>query len=495
MEGINRTEIDLILDEEDGKYIIPSELQTIQNRSNVPLFVACGNKLWFSNTNHNIETQPIHKVITQNDISSGLIDIILHNDKTGQKDNDTRLDYILKATNALLTHQRGVVSMPTGSGKSLVIAMLAEQLKDKKLLIIAPSLVIVSQLKSLLKKIGIINIDIFTHLTASKIEPDVIGGVPKYDCIIFDEVHKMSCNSYLKSLFRSETKQIYGLSASISKYGTCSAKFHIGKLVYELPYDIARTFKSSINGIKYFHKFEFGNSKSENMELLENQLLDLQIQMQREIWSVNGIGWAREMRIREIRARYVNMGFLIAEKSEERNSFISQILQAISKKGLLNITFLRTKECGRLLIKMMPQKSTLFWCAEGMYIYEGGECLKKVDYEYIDTNFGKELNNILATSCLQMGVNLQFTHGTINSILLLSGSTHNSLAQQVGRAVRCNPSPLPARAHTIIDLLPLLETNANNRVKDLSDYFSLSTESEILHKQENWQFEYENTTR
>jgi hypothetical protein len=186
------------------------------------------------------------------------------------------------------------------------------------------------------------------------------------------------------------------------------------------------------------------------------------------------------------------MGFLLAEKSDERNTFVSKIIEEITKKGLLNITFLRTKECGRLLIKKMKPKTTLFWCAEGMYIYEkeGDLKLKKVDYEYVDDNFGKELKNILATSVLKMGVNLQFAHGTINSILLLSGSTHNSLAQEVGRAVRGNPSPLDARAHTIIDHLPLLSTNAENRVKDLSKYFNLQFGREILHTEANWLEEY-----
>lgn len=487
-KGINRAEITF---NEDTETEIMDTFQKEQNRHNVPIYAINKNQIWYSTTNRNIEKPEVRFQIDKNTIPEILQNIILHNDKTGEYDNFSRLEYILEATNALLTHKRGIVALPTGAGKSLIIALLVQQMQKQKILITAPSLVICGQIKALLKKVGIgKNVDVFTHLTSSKIEPDKIGEKAKYDCIIFDECHKMSCNSYLKSLFRSETTQIYGLSASISKYGTCSSKFHIGPLVYELPYNIARTLKSSINAIQCFHKFEFGNSATEKMKILKDELFSLEVDMQKEIWKVSEVGWARENRIKEIRARYVNMGFLIAEKSEERNSFIAQILQAISKKGLLNITFLRTKECGRLVAKMMPPRSTLFWCGEGIYIYEGGERLKRVDYEYVDNNFGKDLNNILATSCLQMGANLQFTHGTINSILLLSGSTHNSLAQQVGRAVRCNPSSLPARAHTIIDKLPLLETNAHNRIKDLSGYFSLDCDKEILHTEEDWKSNY-----
>jgi hypothetical protein len=494
MHGINRAECPLTQNTE-SEFVIPKEIEKSQNSGNIPIYVinAKDSTLWYSANNRNEKETPVRNGINKDDISHALTQIILHNDKTGEKNNITRLGYIVEASSELFMRNRGIVSLPTGAGKTLIIATLVEQMKNERILIVAPSLVIVGQIKALLKKINIDgNVDVLTHLTASKIEPDEIGGKPKYDGIIFDECHKMKCDTYLKSLFRSETRRIYGLSASVQKYGICSAKFHIGGIVYTLPYNVVRNFESSINGIKYFHKFEFGKQKSDSIDKLKSDLYILESEMVRLINGMRGEGYVSEMRKRQIIAQFVNMGFLLAEKNEERNYFISQILQEIVRNGLLNITFLRTKECGRILIKMMPPQSTLFWCAQGMYIYEkeGDVKLKKVEYEYVDSNFGKTLHNILATSCLQMGVNLQFTHGTINSILLLSGSTHNSLAQQVGRAVRCNPSPLPARAHTVIDCLPLLNTNATNRVKDLSSYFSLDTANELLHTEEKWVEEY-----
>jgi superfamily II DNA or RNA helicase len=492
LHGENRSETNLI-HEEDGTLLIPQEVIQMQNRSSHRIYVENEDMVWYSEYSRNGRTEKVRNEIRKDEVSESLLNIILHNDRTKQFDNFSRLEYILNASNALFTKNRGVISLPTGSGKTLVIALLVEQMKDEKVLIVAPTLVIIGQIKSLLKKLNVLdNVDVLTPISAAKITPDKINGLPKYDCIIFDESHKMQSMSYLKTLLRSETKRIYGLSASISKYGVCSSKFHIGELVYNLPYDIARNLKSCINGIKHFHKFEFGKSDSEGMRKLKDDLSILEIDMIRQINSIRDRGWSAEFQKQQIIARFVNMGFLLAEKSDERNTFVSKIIEEITKKGLLNITFLRTKECGRLLIKKMKPKTTLFWCAEGMYIYEkeGDLKLKKVDYEYVDDNFGKELNNILATSVLKMGVNLQFTHGTINSILLLSGSTHNSLAQEVGRAVRGNPSPLDARAHTIIDHLPLLSTNAENRVKDLSKYFNLQFGREILHTEANWLEEY-----
>jgi hypothetical protein len=495
---LNREEFIVEKDEND-KYIIPSHVQKSQYATTVPLYVINKNGiLWYSNTNRNNKVGDLRTIITKDNISSVLLNIILHNNKTNVFDNFTRLDYIVKASNALLSTNRGIASLPTGAGKSLIIAVLVEQMQDSKVLIVAPSRVIVGQIQSLLKKINIKNVDTMTHLMASKITPDT-DGQPKYDCIIFDECHKMSCNTYIKSLFRSNTDRIYGLSASIQEYGTSSAKFHIGSLVYKMPYSLAREMSSSINGIKYFHKFPFsgGKDKTDAISQLKDELNDLHTAMIRQVSGIKDRGYFGEMQKNQIVARFVNMGFILAEKSQERNMFISSILKEIASSGLLNITFLRTKECGRLLIKMMPPKSTLLWYADGMYIYdkEGDERLKKVDYSYVDQNFGLGLNNILATSCLQMGVNLQFTNGTINSILLLSGSTHNSLAQQVGRAIRCNPSNLPARAHTILDKLPLLDKNADNRIKDLSNYFELSNTNEILHSEDDYINEYRKYTQ
>lgn len=783
MQKASFTEYQLEINDKN-EFIIPDEIRKLQNKSNVPIYVVNKNEktLWLQNIDRNINELPCKNSITQDNISQELLNIILHNDKTSETNNEQRLKYILEGSNALLTRNRGIVALPTGTGKTLIIAVIVEQLQNQKILIVAPSLVIIGQIKSLLKKLKIDkNVDVKTPISASKIAPDLDNTQPKYDCIIFDECfvsgtkigdkniedikigdyvdsynhttnkiekkkvlslfknpapqkliltntkygsiistlehpifngikydaaknfrkgnflfymcrmckkndttrlflkslveyktnffkkaicllfsqllckrnfqknevkksnaiiknkaknvryfkknwaqtknsrwkwqginitttkiirsvrrwlvprinnlyqkcwkgvskklqnrycesdvknchrnrwrfafffdctkerfkknsllrkvwvegskvlertsngrytngheydyvynievednnnyfangilvhncHKMSCNGYLKSLFRASTQQVYGLSASISKYGTCSAKYHIGSLVYSLPYSTAREMEASINGIKYFHQFEFGLQKTESLQNLKGELFGLEMQLASELTFLkrNHSGYSFEMAAKQIVAQYINRGFLLAEANNERNQFIASILQEISKGGLLNITFLRTKECGRLIAKIMPPQSTLFWCAEGMYICEkeGDLKLKKVDYEYVDANFGKTLNNILATSCLQMGVNLQFTHGTINSILFLSGSTESSLRQSVGRAVRCNPSPLPARAHTLIDNLPLLKTNSTNRIKSLIEYFSLPQNKVFLHKEENYKEEY-----
>lgn len=106
----------------------------------------------------------------------------------------------LQAVDTALKLERGTITMPTGTGKSLVIAMLAARL-DLKTLVIVPSLEIKKQLQEVLKK--------QTNITVQNIDSRELQTTKAaYDCLIIDEAHHVAAKTYQK-LNKTVWKGIY----------------------------------------------------------------------------------------------------------------------------------------------------------------------------------------------------------------------------------------------------------------------------------------------
>lgn len=106
----------------------------------------------------------------------------------------------ITAIDAAKRFGRGTISMPTGTGKSKVIEMIAASL-DVKTLVIVPSLEIKKQLQGQLKgqdNITVQNID-SKALQTSKVA---------YDCLIIDEAHHVAASTYQR-LNKTAWKDIY----------------------------------------------------------------------------------------------------------------------------------------------------------------------------------------------------------------------------------------------------------------------------------------------
>jgi superfamily II DNA or RNA helicase len=103
-------------------------------------------------------------------------------------------EWQLKAADAAIGKHRGTISAVTGSGKSLVIALLAGRL-DLPTLVIVPSLEIKKQLTmSLLNVLGLNH-----KVTVENIDSRVLWTSKKhYDCLIIDEAHHAAAKTYQK---------------------------------------------------------------------------------------------------------------------------------------------------------------------------------------------------------------------------------------------------------------------------------------------------------
>lgn len=107
------------------------------------------------------------------------------------------------AVQAALQHDRGIISMPTGTGKSLVAAMLCAQF-GVRTLIVVPSLEIKTQLTA----------DLDTYLTNTEfirvenIDSTALESLTDFDMLIIDEAHHVAARTYQR-LNRKQWKGIY----------------------------------------------------------------------------------------------------------------------------------------------------------------------------------------------------------------------------------------------------------------------------------------------
>lgn len=141
-------------------------------------------------------------------------------------------DAILAAKKA----QRGIISMPTGTGKSFVIALLAVTF-DVKTLIVVPSLEIKKQLiTSLLECFGTLR-----FITVENIDSSTLPTRTDFDCLIIDEAHHSAAKTYQK-LNKTAWKDIYYrffLTATPFRNNpeeTLLFESIAGQVIYELSY-------------------------------------------------------------------------------------------------------------------------------------------------------------------------------------------------------------------------------------------------------------------
>lgn len=101
----------------------------------------------------------------------------------------TGYDWQVEAVRMAVAHKRGIISAPTGTGKSRVIAMIASRL-NVETLVIVPSLEIKKQLSEGLKALK--------NVTVMNIDSTGLPNMMDYDCLIIDECHHVAAKTYQK---------------------------------------------------------------------------------------------------------------------------------------------------------------------------------------------------------------------------------------------------------------------------------------------------------
>lgn len=99
----------------------------------------------------------------------------------------------LEAVEAAIKHDQGIICMPTGSGKTVVMALLINRLQVKTLIIV-PTLELQHQLTScFLQYFGDL-----TNITIKNIDSTDLYKHTDYGCLIIDEAHRSAASTYRK---------------------------------------------------------------------------------------------------------------------------------------------------------------------------------------------------------------------------------------------------------------------------------------------------------
>jgi DNA repair protein RadD len=147
------------------------------------------------------------------------------------------------ALTAAMQVSRGTISACTGSGKSLVIALIAARL-NVETLVVVPSLEICKQLsESLLRVLGPNH-----NVTVMNIDARALHTPPKvpYECLIIDEAHHSAAKTY-QTLNKGAWKDIYYryfLTATPFRNDSEETLLYeaiAGEVIYELDYKTAAT--------------------------------------------------------------------------------------------------------------------------------------------------------------------------------------------------------------------------------------------------------------
>jgi superfamily II DNA or RNA helicase len=144
-----------------------------------------------------------------------------------------------KAVEAAISADRGVISACTGSGKSLMMALLIAKLQLRTLVIV-PSLHLKEQLKStFLDAFGSLD-----HIVVENIDSNTLKSHTKFDVLIIDEAHHSASRTYRK-LNQTAWKGIYHrFFFTATPYRNQEEEQILfesvaGEIVYDLPYSVA----------------------------------------------------------------------------------------------------------------------------------------------------------------------------------------------------------------------------------------------------------------
>jgi superfamily II DNA or RNA helicase len=97
----------------------------------------------------------------------------------------------IAAASSAYDHHRGIVSMPTGSGKSVVISLIIQNC-GVRTLVIVPSVEIKKQLSADLKQ----TFGSLKNITVENIDSKALLTAKDYDCLIIDEAHHVASKTY-----------------------------------------------------------------------------------------------------------------------------------------------------------------------------------------------------------------------------------------------------------------------------------------------------------
>lgn len=141
-------------------------------------------------------------------------------------------------------HHRGIVSAPTGVGKSVIIGLVIATL-DVKTLVVVPSLELKEQLTdSLSEWFGKDKVGIGKPIVVLNVDNKLIHEYTNYDCVIIDEFHHAAAKTYRKLNIKAWKGIYYRIGLTATPFRTDEderllLESVLSKVIYSLDYKTA----------------------------------------------------------------------------------------------------------------------------------------------------------------------------------------------------------------------------------------------------------------
>lgn len=335
--------------------------------------------------------------------------------------------YQVECLELLSKTNRGIIKLPTGAGKTVLIAAIIEKFKDKKCVILVPNKSLVYQIYKELEKCGIkCGLASGNDFIDSNIMVCNIQSVHKLayldvsspDVLIVDECHLFSQGRYTKNALKALKAPIrIGFTATIPKESIAYNSI-VGLLGPQI-------------------------TKITTKELIEsNFLTECLIQ-------VIPISYSIEIVDRLYGESYINLYNEFIVNNSTRNNVIKLICDKISKGKIL------------ILVNRLDHLEVLHSLIPDAIRLQGKDESDIRIQEIEKFTNSKEKKILIGTKILETGINIpEITH-FINARGLKSDI---STIQALGRALRKHESKPKVYIFDFLDELKVLETHSRKRI-------------------------------
>ncbi len=296
------------------------------------------------------------------------------------------------AVEAAVLHGRGIISAPTGSGKSRVIQMISQKF-NLRTLVVVPSLEIKRQLSEDLKDLP--------NVVVENIDSKILTKIKNIDVLIIDEAHHVAAKTYQKLNKTAWVGIHYRFFMTATPFRNDTEETLLfegiaGKVIYTLTYDEA----ISLNYIVPIEAYYIECPKQDTNAITYAQVYS-------ELVANNDI----------------------------RNDKIATLLSSLQSHGLATLCLVREVAHGKILSQL-----------SGVPFVSGED---EESRRYIGAfNAGRIKTLIGTTGILGEGVDTKPAEYIIIAGL---GKAKSQFMQQVGRGVRCYPGKESAKIVIIKD--------------------------------------------
>jgi superfamily II DNA or RNA helicase len=289
---------------------------------------------------------------------------------------------------------RGIISAPTGTGKSIAMALLITRL-NVKTLVVVPSLEIKKQLSKVFSSLTLSNV------TIENVDAPSLMNVKDFDCLIIDEAHHVAAKTYhsLNKLWKNIYYRFFFTATPFRNDTEEMLLFEAiaGQLIYQLSYK-----EAVLN--KYIVPVE-----AYSVEIPKTK--DIQVFTYREVYNE------------------------LVVNNEKRNNMISIILLRLRAAGTKTLCLVREVKHGKILSDIT-----------GIPFVSGED---EESRKLISQFNGGELNSLIATTGI-MGEGVD-TKPCQYVVIAGLGKAKSQFMQQIGRAVRTYPGKETANVVLIRD--------------------------------------------